>query len=154
MNYYKIMADNVVVDVNNEFLRYQQKHKVMLVCRPEEAQFVWSSDHQEIWRVEWLNDIPEELEGRYNTVKAIEITEKEYNIVREQLDAGNITEEETEGEPEQVEETEKAQNEERVMSTAEMRRCILELTKQLQEQKEHNAMLEDCVLEMSEIVYA
>lgn len=157
MNYYKVMSNGVVIDANFVFLKWQKKNRVMLGCDISEANFIQSSDQNEIWRVPWLNPVDEEV-GTYETVDAVEITEEEYLSIREALDEGTevpVPEpeepdtDENEGNTEEKETT----PEETVMSVAEMRRKIVELEEALKEQTERNDFLEGCLLEMSEIVY-
>lgn len=86
MIYYKILKDGVVVDVNNVFLCWQKKHQIMIVCEPEKAQFIQKSDQSEIYRVDWLNPVPPELEPKYQLVEAEPIPELEYLLLRDLLD--------------------------------------------------------------------
>lgn len=75
--YYKVIKNNKVIDVLNYlvFLKYQQKHDVMLNCSDEEAQAILSSDGNTIWHEETLNALPID---KYDTVKIEEIDEHEY----------------------------------------------------------------------------
>lgn len=86
MTYYKVIVDEKIIDVNFVFLKWQAKHKIMLSCDASEGQFIQSSDCTKVWRVGWLCKIPEELEGVYESVTAVEIDEEEYKILREALD--------------------------------------------------------------------
>lgn len=107
MTYYKVIVDDKIVDVNFVFLKWQEKHKVMLSCEPSEGQFVQSSDCTKIWRADWLCKIPENLERVYDSATVVEIDEEEYTILREALDLDKEIEiEDTQGEPEGSEEPE------------------------------------------------
>lgn len=155
MNYYKVISNGVVIDANFMFLKWQKKNRVMLGCDISEANFIQSSDQNEIWRVPWLNPVGEEA-GTYETVEAVEITQDEYLSIRAMLDEGTevVEPDPVEPEPDDTEqEEEPTEPEETVMSVAEMRRKIVDLEAALQEQTERNDFLEGCLLEMSEIVY-
>lgn len=158
MNYYKIIADGNVIDANFVFLKWQKKHNILVGCNASEAHFIQSSDQQKVWRVAWLNPVPKGA-GAYETVNAIEITEEEYIELRKQLDLGEtVVEIETPIDPEPNEEDlgssdDNNETGEVVMTAEEMRRKILSLENQLTEQKEHNEFLEECLLEISEVVY-
>lgn len=80
MNYYKIIKDGRVVDANDTFLRWQEKHQTMLVCEPERGQFIQSRD-QTIYRVSWLNPAPESVAEQYEMVEAKEIGKDEYDAL-------------------------------------------------------------------------
>lgn len=153
MNYYKVVANGNVIDANFIFLKWQEKHGILIGCDAAEAQFIQSSDQAKVWRTPWLHPAPEAA-GTYETVEAIEITEEEYSAIREQLDDGQTV---TEPEPEEPEEPQGDDtgggSGETVMSTAEMRRIITEQANTLQEQAERLEFLEGCLLEMSEVVY-
>jgi hypothetical protein len=156
MNYYKVVANGNVIDANFIFLKWQEKHGIIIGCDAAEAQFIQSSDQAKVWRTPWLHPAPEAA-GTYETVEAIEITEEEYSAIREQLDDGQTV---TEPEPEEPQPTEPDEGDdtgggsgETVMSTAEMRRIITEQANTLQEQAERLEFLEGCLLEMSEVVY-
>ena len=94
MSYYKILTNGVVTDANDVFLRWQAKHKMMIVCPPEQGQFIQSSDQESIYRVPWLLPAPEDVAAQYMTADAVEITEDEYKALRAVLDAGEVPAEE------------------------------------------------------------
>lgn len=159
MHYYKVIANGTVIDVNFVFLKWQEKHKILIGCDAEDAHFIQSSDQKEVWRVPWLNPVPEGAR-EYETVNAVEITEEEYLELKEQLDLGNIVEEPEE--PEEILPEEGSDDtgnddevtDEPVMTAEEMRRKIVSLEEQVVEQQARNEFLELCLLEMSEAVYA
>lgn len=78
--YYKVMQNGNVVDVLDRliFLRYQQKHNIMIHCGIDEAQAILSSDRNTIWHVDTLYKAPEE----YDTVSLKEITKTEYEQLK------------------------------------------------------------------------
>ena len=160
MNYYKVIKNGTVVDANFVFLKWQPKNRILIGCDASEANFIQSSDQNEVWRVDWLVPYSEEA-GVYETVEAVEITEEEYLELRALLDEGTevVVPEEPEAEPEE-EETESEGTGETVMTVPQMRLKVATLEEQLEqqllinaEQMARNEFLEACLLEMSEIVY-
>lgn len=83
--YYKVLKNDKVIDVLDHlsFVKYQEKHNIMVSCAKEEAQAIISSDGEYIWHVHGLYNIP--VEG-YETVCLEEIDKYEY----EQLKALNM----------------------------------------------------------------
>ena len=70
--YYKVLKDNKVIDVLDHlsFVKYQEKHGIMVSCTQEEAQAILSSGGEYIWHVHGLYNLP--VDG-YDTVKIIPI---------------------------------------------------------------------------------
>lgn len=79
--YYKVLKDNKVIDVLNHlsFVKYQEKHNIMVSCVKEEAQAILSSDDEYIWHIYGLYNIP--VDG-YDTVTLEEIDVYEYNQLK------------------------------------------------------------------------
>ena len=79
--YYKVIKDGKVIDVLDHlsFVKYQEKHGIMVACAKEEAQAIISSDGEYIWHVSGLYAIP--VNG-YNTVELVEINEYEYRQLK------------------------------------------------------------------------
>ena len=75
--YYKVMKNNKIIDVldNLVYLKWQDKHKIMVLCDENEAQAILSSDNNTIWHEETLYKVP--VAG-YDTVQLIEIDKYEY----------------------------------------------------------------------------
>lgn len=131
--YYKIIYNGFVVDACDglNFVRFQEKNSIFLSCEEEEADGIVSSNGSEIFL---LNDI-----GSGETVYAtyVEITKEEYDVLRDELDAGDsVPEDSGDEEPD---------------TPAKTRLAILEET--VAELSQTNWMLVECLLEMSEIVY-
>ena len=65
--YYKVLKNDKVIDVLDHltFVKYQEKHQIMVICINADAQAIISSDGDYIWHVPGLYDIP--VEG-YDTV--------------------------------------------------------------------------------------
>nr|DAF80857.1 MAG TPA: hypothetical protein [Bacteriophage sp.] len=79
--YYKVLKDNKVIDVLDHlsFVKYQEKHGIMVSCTKEDAQAILSSDGEYIWHVYGLYNLP--VDG-YDTVEIQEIDVYEYNQLK------------------------------------------------------------------------
>lgn len=79
--YYKVIKDNKVIDVLDQliYLKYQPKHKIMILSDENEAQAILSSDKNTIWHEKTLYNIP--VDG-YDTVEIIEIDKYEYKQLK------------------------------------------------------------------------
>lgn len=77
--YYKVIKNNKVIDVLDHlvYLKWQPKHKTMILCGIDEAQAILSSDKNTIWHEKTLYNIPVD-EPKYDTVEIQEIDEFEY----------------------------------------------------------------------------
>lgn len=136
---YKILLGGMVIDVLDtmRYVKYQQRNNlVLLTDKKSDAFGVLSSDASTVWIVDGLLSPP--VDRDYATVSAVEIDEYEAAQLREQLEDGGTAEN---PEPPSEDVTEP------VMTPTEMRVKINSL-------EEQNAMLEACLLEMSELVYA
>lgn len=81
--FYKVIKNNKVIDVldNLTYLKWQPKHKIMVLSDENEAQAILSSDKNTIWHERTLYKIPVE-EPKYETVDLIEIDQFEYEQLR------------------------------------------------------------------------
>ena len=81
--FYKVIKDGKVIDVLDKliFLKYQPKHKIMVLCSESEAQAILSSDKNTIWHEETYYNIPEHADC-YDTVSVVEIYEYEYKQLK------------------------------------------------------------------------
>ena len=79
--YYKVLKDNRVIDVLDKlvFLKYQPKHKIMVLSDENEAQAILSSDKNTIWHEATLYKVP--VDG-FDTVSVCPIDEYEYKQLR------------------------------------------------------------------------
>ena len=79
--YYKVIKNNKVIDVldNLTYLKWQPKHKTMILSGIDEAQAILSSDKNTIWHERTLYKIP--VNG-YETVDVQEIDEFEYKQLK------------------------------------------------------------------------
>ena len=84
--YYKVLKDNKVIDVLDHlsFVKYQEKHGLMVPCTQAEAHAVLSSDGEYIRHAHELYHLP--VAG-YGTVEIIPIDQYEYK----QLSMFNLT---------------------------------------------------------------
>ena len=75
--YYKVIKNNKIIDVldNLVYLKWQDKHEIMVLCDENEAQAILSSDNNTIWHEETLYKVP--VAG-YDPVQLIEIDKYEY----------------------------------------------------------------------------
>lgn len=79
MAYYKVIYKQRVIDVLSElrYVRYQLKHKILLLCDFKDAEGILSSDAKTAYHTyEVPKNFPVDL---YPTVSLEEITEAEYN---------------------------------------------------------------------------
>lgn len=79
--FYKVIKDNKVIDVldNLIYLKWQPKHKIMVLSDIDDAQAILSSDKNTIWHERTLYNIP--VEG-YETVEVLPIDEFEYKQLK------------------------------------------------------------------------
>lgn len=149
--FYKIMQGNTVIDAiaGVQYVVFQERNRLNIIGKKAEAFGIMSSDMSTIWHVEGLAEIPAGAE--YQTVVMVEITEEEYESLREQLAAGDVVED-----PEEEQQPDEGTTEEPevVMTPTEMRLRINELTATVEALTEEKDMLMECVLEMSAVVYA
>ena len=81
--YYKVMKDNKVIDVldNLIYLKWQDKHKIMVLCCEDEAQAILSSGKNDIWHEKSLYKVPVD-EPKFETVELVEINKFEYDKLK------------------------------------------------------------------------
>lgn len=81
--YYKVMKDNKVIDVLDRlsYVKYQPKHKIMLLCNENEAQAILSSDQSEFWHERTLYEVPDDG-PHLDTVDLVEIDRYEYRQLK------------------------------------------------------------------------
>lgn len=79
--YYKVMKNNKVIDVldNLVYLKWQEKHRIMVVTEEKYAQAIMSSDQKYIWHVDGMYDVPVE---KFDTVTLEPIDIYEYNELK------------------------------------------------------------------------
>lgn len=81
--YYKVLKDNKVIDVLDHlvYLKWQDKHKIMVLASEVDAQAILSSDEKYIWHVDGMYDIPVDV-NFYDTVSLEEIDRYEYEQLK------------------------------------------------------------------------
>ena len=79
--YYKVLKDNKVIDVLDSliYLKWQPKHKIMVLSSEDEAQAILSSDKNVVWHEKTLYNIP--VDG-FDTVEIVKIDEYEYKQLK------------------------------------------------------------------------
>ena len=79
--FYKVIKDNKVIDVldNLIYLKWEPKHKIMVLSDENEAQAILSSDKNSIWHEESLYRVP--VDG-FDTVRVEPIDKYEYEKLR------------------------------------------------------------------------
>lgn len=79
--YYKVIKNDKVIDVLDKliYLKWDEKHKIMLLCDEDEAQAILSSDKNTVWHERTLYRVP--VSG-YDTVELVEINEYEYKQLK------------------------------------------------------------------------
>lgn len=151
MVYFKIVKNDTIIAVEahpTPVYVYKQRNGVVIRCSAYYAQGILSIDGSTIYQLEDKPVLDD------NLLIATKITTAEYLNLVDTLD--ELPEEEVESDTE-------IENEpagEKVMTTVEMRARILELEAELEaqtqtnkEQLERQDFLEECILEMSEVIY-
>lgn len=79
--YYKVLKDGKVIDVLDKliYLKYQPKHKTMILTDENDAQAILSSDKNTIWHEKSLYKVP--VDG-YDEVDIEQIDEYEYKQLK------------------------------------------------------------------------
>ena len=79
--YYKVLKNNKVIDVldNLIYLKWEPKHKIMVLSDINDAQAILSSDKDTIWHEKTLYKVP--VSG-YDEVEIEEIDEYEYKQLK------------------------------------------------------------------------
>lgn len=88
MAYYKIIENEKIIDVNNEFFRFQKTHLNAVKCAPEVAQAVRSSDGEVFYTDNWLKPLPKGV--LIKKAEVMLILEDEYNSLKEQLAVSEV----------------------------------------------------------------
>lgn len=135
MLYVKILYDDEIVGAeaieSPAYVKYQARNKVIVRCSELDAQGILSKDGSEIYQLQEKEALPDE----YRT--AVPISMAEFDELGY---ADNDTEDTDPAVPDDTDEAE-------ILTRA-------ELTAKVKELEETNTMLMECLLEMSEAVYA
>ena len=81
--HYKVIKDNKVIDVldNLIYLKWEPKHKIMVLSDENEAQAILSSDKNTVWHERTLYNIPVS-EPEFDTVDVVPIDKFEYKQLK------------------------------------------------------------------------
>lgn len=81
--FYKVMKNNKVIDVldNLIYLKWDSKHKIMVLTDENDAQAILSSDKNSIWHERTLYKVPVD-EPKFDVVDVEPIDEFEYKQLR------------------------------------------------------------------------
>lgn len=81
--YYKVLKNNKVIDVldNLIYLKWEPKHKIMVLTGEDDAQAIMSSGKDDIWHVKGFYKVPVD-EPKFETVELEEIDEFEYKQLK------------------------------------------------------------------------
>lgn len=79
--YYKVIKNNKVIDVldNLIYLKWEPKHKIMVLTDENDAQAILSSDNDTIWHERTLYKVP--VDG-FDTVDIEQIDKYEYRQLK------------------------------------------------------------------------
>lgn len=103
--YYKVIGDGTVLDVlkNPQYVTYQERNKLIVLCSRNGARGVLSTDGSTVWHVAGWKDIPL---PDVISAQLIEIDEEEYEILKSAIGSEDKTHEDnTQSEPEPSEVT-------------------------------------------------
>lgn len=154
--YYKIIQSGNIVGAGFQFLKWFPRSRKFAFCDLEQAQCVKDAVTDELYHADWLKNVPQEASFTPSEAEVVFIELAEYDdIIEELMDGEPIPEPEQAPipEPTPTPEPEPEQESER-MTVAEMREKIAELTELVQDLADQNTLLSECIMEMSEIVYA
>lgn len=131
--FYKIVCDGKIIDACTvlNYVKWQDRNHIFMSCDAYDADGIVSSNESEIYLFE-----DADMTGDYKYVTYAEITEDVYYEILDELDKGDPIDDDPqdEGETEPV--------------------VKHELIERLESLEEMNGILTECILEMSEVVYA
>lgn len=148
MTYYKIILNNIIIAVGTSFnlRRVQDKHQILVISDENHAQYI--QNNEILYRDNWF---AAETSTKYKSILAniSIISYEEYLTLKQQIDEGNQLYIPDEPIPEPVPEQIIIEDNQ---ETSKTRLQILE--EQIKNLTATNEMLEECLLEISEIIYA
>ena len=83
--FYKIIKNNTVIDVNNEFFKTQKKPHLIIKCDPIECEYVRSSNGEKLYYSAWTATAKYPFKFPEWVDDIIPISEEEYLQLKEQL---------------------------------------------------------------------
>lgn len=139
VNYFKLINGRNFVGVASslDFLKFQQKHRLLLLSDIEQGQYI--SVDGTLYRDVWMAPVTDDI-ITYEVVSVIEINEDEYNVLRESVapgdDIGDVedVEENINEEPEEPNEQpsdETSEETDKPLTISQMRGRITELEEML-----------------------
>ena len=155
MKYIKVMsADDTVVGVELAeefvFIKYQDKNQIIIRCSEKEAQGVISAESDNTIYQLLDKEKIKGVDGDVLTAKFI--CKEDYENLQALFSDDNKKDDSssTESEPDKDDNSDTSN----VMTTAQMRATIISLSSDVKDLKKQNQMLTECLLDMSEQVYA
>lgn len=87
MNYYKLINGSIFVGVatENDFRFFQRKHKIILACTVEQAQYIQLGEY--LYHANWMSPVTTYTID-YETVDIIRIDKEEYEILLDAVESG------------------------------------------------------------------
>ena len=85
MNYYKLISGTNIVGIATslDFRRFQKKHRIILICDEQSAQYVQYKDI--LYHDNWMLPITSDL-YEYESAEVIQVDEQEYNTLKAALE--------------------------------------------------------------------
>ncbi len=154
MRYIEIMsADETTVGVESAeefvFVKYQDKNQIIIRCLEKEAQGVISAESDStIYQLLGKEKI-KGIDGDVLTAKFI--CKEDYENLQALFSNNDKKDDSSSTEPDGKDDNPDTSS---VMTTAQMRATIISLSSDVKDLKEQNQMLTECLLDMSEQVYA
>lgn len=87
MKYYKLIGNGEFIGVatSDDFRKYQSKHRIILICNEDSAQYV--QVNEKLYRDNWLSPVSTESIG-YEEANVIAIDKDEYDALYEAMETG------------------------------------------------------------------
>lgn len=154
MKYIEVMsADETTVGVESAeefvFVKYQDKNQIIIRCLEKEAQGVISAESDStIYQLLGKEKI-KGIDGDVLTAKFI--CKEDYENLQTLFSNNGKKDDSSSTEPDGKDDNPDTSS---VMTTAQMRATIISLSSDVKDLKEQNQMLTECLLDMSEQVYA
>lgn len=154
MKYIEVMsADETTVGVESAeefvFVKYQDKNQIIIRCLEKEAQGVISAESDStIYQLLGKEKI-KGIDGDVLTAKFI--CKEDYENLQALFSNNGKKDDSSSTEPDSKDDNPDTSS---VMTTAQMRATIISLSSDVKDLKEQNQMLTECLLDMSEQVYA
>lgn len=84
MTYFKIIKENLIIDVACGFFKFQTPHYNIIQCEEDEAELLQSNNKLTFYTTDWLKPLPKNIQKE--EVVAIRISFDEYEEIKTQLD--------------------------------------------------------------------